>query len=210
MSDRSMKSSLVLPAGVRLANLDEIPGPDARREFEWSRIQRADIRSGYVISESDNTRFPYYAEANIDAPKIWIVFRELCLALLQGRSTLVMSEIEEDPAPVCAGDVSRVLERLEPHNYHLAHDGYLQFGLVHQSNDQVSEVFVAPTKHFKVWFDDVAAFRAVMRQHGVPEAEVLQFLDEYPRVTIQLAPDRAPFRSVDDLVRVLRTECEGM
>jgi hypothetical protein len=193
-------SDLVFPEGVRLARLDEIPGPEPDRAQAWSRIQAAAIRSGFKVFESADPRFAFYAEANVDAHNIWTVFSDLCGQLLGQSATLLMSEIDKEPAPIGTSDVSLILQYLEPNNYQLAHDGLLQFGLVHQEGNEVSEVFVAPTKHFRLWFRDAALFRALMKQHGIPEVEALQFIDEYARITTPLSPEKTPFESVHDMI----------
>lgn len=205
-----MANSLVFPDSLRLANRDELPGPEAERELAWSRIQAAQIRMGFVLFESRDPTFAFYGEANVHAPKIWIVFRDLCEHLLGRQATLVMGEIDDDPAAIGTAEVGQILRLLEPHAYQLAHDGWLQFGLVHQGDNRVAEVFVAPTKHFKLWFDDAAVLRSVMRQHGVPEVHMLQFIDEYPHVTIPLAPEKTAFREAEDLIQNLEMTFKGV
>jgi hypothetical protein len=42
-----------------------------------------------------------------------------------------------------------------------------------------------------------------MRAHGIPEATKLEFLDEYPRVTIRLPEDRGVLYDLDALASCL-------
>lgn len=204
-----MASTLVFPDGVRLARLDELPGPEADRARAWSRIQAAEIRPGFVVSESADPRFPFYSEANVDAPMIWGVFRDLCERLLGPAATLVMSDVDDEPSPVGQDQVGSLLRLLEPHQHQLAHDGWLQFGLVSQDEDQVREVFVAPTKHVKVWCEDADLLRTTMQQYGVPEVERLQFIDEYPHTTTRLPREKTAFQSAEELIRHMETSLEG-
>ncbi len=170
----------------------------------WSHIQAAEIRSGFVISASADPRFAFYGEANVHAHKIWSVFRDLSERLLGPSATLLMSEIDDEPAFIGTNAVSFILRSLEPHSFQLAHDGFLQFGLVHQEGSQLSEVFVAPTKHFKLWFADASLVRACMQQHGVPEAEALQFIDKYPRTTIRLPGEKAALGSPEQIIQYMK------
>lgn len=195
-----MASNLVFPDGVRLARLYELPGPEPDRTMNWSRIQAAEIRSGYRLSESADPRFAFYGQANVDAPKIWDIFRDLCIRLLGPMATLVMSEIDGVPAPVGMNKVRVILRSLEPHSYQLVHDGFLQFGLVHQEGNQLSEVFVTHTKHFQLWLEDANLLRSTMQQHGVPEVEAQQFIDEYPHTTKRLPSEEIAFQSPAELI----------
>lgn len=204
-----MTDRLVFPDGVRLAHFNELPGPEAECELAWSRIEAADIRSGFVLHEAEDAPFPFYAEVNVHAPEIWRVFRDLCEALLGDEVDLVMSQVHDEPNHLGRVDMHRALRLLEPHNHQLAHDGFIQFGLVDQKEDEVSEVFVAPTKHFKVWLQDEEVFRSVMGRHALPQAESLQFIDEFPRVTTPLDPETAACQEADELIRHMASVIEG-
>ena len=195
-----MASSLLFPNGVRLAHRDELPGPEPDRARAWARIQGAEIQPGFVVSASADPRFDFYGEANVDAHKIWSVFSSLCEQLLGPSATLLMGEIDDDPESVGMNKVPLILRCLEPHSYQLTHDGFLQFGLVCKEGSRISEVFVSPTKHFQVWLGDVNILRTIMQQHGVLEAEALQFIDEYPRTTTQLSAEKRSFETPKEMI----------
>jgi hypothetical protein len=195
-----MPSTLVFPDGVRLARHWELLGSEQNRASNWARIQAANIATGFTLSESTDSQFAFYAEANVDAPKIWDVFRDLSLVLLGPVSTLIMSEIDDEPMPLGSAGTPAILGLLEPHKSQLAHDGWIQFGLVSLTGDLISEVFVAPTKHFQVWLNDENRFRSIMRHYAIPEAESLEFIDEYPRTTMRLRDDRVAFHDHDQLI----------
>ena len=58
-------------------------------------------------------------------------------------------------------------------------------------------MFVAPSKHFKVWLNDEPRFRATMQRYRLRAAERLAFLDEYPRVSLR----QPAFRGAGELRR---------
>ena len=205
-----MPSTLKFPDGIRLAHLDELPGPGPDRAAAWARIQSASIAPGYTLSESTDSRFAFYAEANVDGPRVWAVFRELCQGLLGPESTLIISEIDDEPMPLGSAHTLDILALLEPHQYQLAHDGYLQFGLVCQDADLLTEVFVAPTKHFKVWLSDVQCLRSVLQRHAVPKVERLEFIDEYPRTTTRLSSDKVSFCDHVELIEHLEKQLTSL
>lgn len=72
-----MPCTLIFPDGVSLAKRDEVPGPAKARDEDWARIESANIKPGFVLKSSGDGRFACYAEANVDAPMIWAVFKEL-------------------------------------------------------------------------------------------------------------------------------------
>lgn len=203
-----MPSTLVFADGVRLALKEELPGPSARQDELWARIQSASIHSGFTLRATQDAAFRYYAEANIHAHDIWSTFRDLCGALLLKQGALLLSFKDDDPAWITEAPVADILSALESHKDQLTHDGYVQFGIVCQNDDGVSEVLVAPTKFFKVWFNDDRAFTAQMAAHDIPRAQSLQFLDQYPHVTTRLADGRALI--VDELEAAILARLSGV
>jgi len=185
-----MTDILEFPDGVRLARLDEIPGPETDRAEAWSRMARARISPGFTLADAPDLRFRYYAEINVNASRIWAVFCDLCAELLSDPATLIAGDDDAEPREIAEGDVSKLLNILEPHQYQLAHDGFLQFGLLNDQVEEIAEVFVTPTKHFKVWLNDIGRFHAIMKRHELGEQTKMEFIDEYPRVTTRLPEAR--------------------
>jgi hypothetical protein len=186
-----MASTLIFADGVRLTTRDELPGPPDRREALWARVDGANIHPGFTLKAVQDAAFRYYAEANVHAHEVWPAFCDLSKALLGERASLLMAFKDEEPAPVVEAPVEAILAAMEPHQDQFAHDGYVQFGLVAQTHTGLAEVFVTPTKHFRIWFSDEREFAARMKAHDLMRAEQLQFIDEFPRVTTRLPDDRA-------------------
>ena len=200
-----MSRRLILPDGVRLADEDEIPGPPSTRAELWGRVQAANLSPGFVLHDSNDPRFALYVEANIDAPQIWNVFEALCLALFDAGASLLVNDVDDETSPTRGeAHAMSLVQLLAPHRYQLAHDGRVQFGLVHQGPQAIVEVLVAPTKHFMVWTSDAAALRDVFAAHDVPEVNALEFLDQFPRATFPLDPERTGATVIPDLVERLR------
>lgn len=204
-----MTNTLEFPDGVRLVQLDEIPGPAGQREELWARIQSARITPGYVLAESDQASFSHYAEINVHASCTWEVFCDLCGALLGPSATFIASMIDDDPIEICPGDTNDLIRVLGGYKYQLSHDGFLQYGLGWAEGGVLNEVFVTPTKHFKVWLNDTDQFRSIMTRYHLAEAEKLEFLDQYPRVTITLRGNRSIFQQPTDLFRQIENEIVG-
>jgi len=209
-SETIMASTLVFPDGVRLAERQDIPGPEASRAVAWARVRSASIAQGFVYYPSDDKRYRGYAEINVDAPRIWTVFCDLCRTLLGETASLAVSGgHEEEPYSLGTASVHRLIAMLESHQYQLTHDGFLEFGLMDQDALTTKGVFVTETKYFKVWLNDEAAFRSVMRQHSISEPEKLEFIDEYPFVAVRLPSDKAPLKA-DELFQLFEHKIEGV
>lgn len=191
---------LIFPDSLRLARFDELPGTESERSAAWKRVQSAQIRAGYTLAATNDARFSRYAEINVDAPQIWQVFCELCRISLGPISTLVASWIDDDPIAIGSGDTASIIAILEQHKYQLANDGFLQFGLLSDESN-IEEIFVTPTKHFKVWLNDETAFRSVMDKYDLPEQSKLSFIDEYPRTTVALTDGLLVIRDQAKLLR---------
>lgn len=198
---------LVFPDGIKLARANELPNSSDKSEL-LEKIRDARIEQGYVSQKADETLFTCYAEANIDAPQIWQVFRSLCEALLPEESFAIIGEIDEEP--LHSGSYARTQELLalfERFSYHLANDCYIQFGLAAQSETELAEIFVTPTKHFQIWTSKADVLADVMTKFGIAEADELQFIDEFPRTTMAL-DYTGEFQNYDDLIDYLVRETE--
>lgn len=196
-----MTSTLIFPDGVRLLSREDLPGSPEQVESEWQRIQAANITAGFVLEETHDSRYPYFAEINVDAPKIWGLFRALAEQMLSPEAELIIGPGEEDPRPVGHGPTRKICDALEPHRYQLANDGFIEFGLIRQTEDSFTEVFVGCCKYFKVWFANLDLFRVVMAEYGLEECESLEFIDEYPRATRRLPDYDLLATGPDELVR---------
>lgn len=196
--------NLIFPDGVRLARLDELPGPDPARIEAWERIKSANICSGFCTTSSDDPKFSVYAEANVDAPDIWSVFLSLSEVLLGDSTCLLIGDVDEEPAHIGPFPTSSLLALLNPHRYQLTNDGSVTFGLIDERPDAIAEILVTPTKHFKVWANDEKALRTVFSRHGVEQARELRFLDEFPRITESLGPKQGVALQPEELIRLLR------
>ena len=192
-----MVSSLVVADGVRLATPDELPGPSDRRDELRAKIEAASINAGFTLKAARDPLFRYYAEINVNAPDIWDLFCDLARGVLGESAVLLMSFKDDEPRSIAEASVADILEALSVHAEQLTHDGYVQFGILTQAESELNEVFVTPTKHFRVWFNAERPFASIMTKHGLERAERLSFLDQYPRVTTRLAASRA--RMLEDL-----------
>lgn len=91
----------------------------------------------------------------------------------------------------------------EPYIDLLQNDGFLEFGLIHQSDLAFEEIFVSSSKYFKIWTKNARAAEEVLQSFAIPRCEILQFIDEYPMVSLSVGDDgnaawANPFYAIQD------------
>lgn len=133
-----------------------------------------------------------------------MVFRDLCLGLLEPIATMVAAGPDDEPTPLGSANVNSLITILEPHRYQLAHDGFIQHGLVSHHGSQINEVLVLPEKHFNVWMNNEKRFRKVMEEYDIREVDELEFLDQYPRTAVALPKQSVVFQNSRDLMHHFR------
>ncbi len=119
---------------------------------------------------------------------------------------------EEEPVIGPYTDRALALSVFEPYADLLQNDGFLEFGMIHQSDLAFEEVFVASPKYFKIWTNNRTAAEEVLQSAGIPECDNLEFLDEYPMVSLSLgdkgkAAWAGPFYAIqDEFVKLPKAE----
>lgn len=196
-----MKDMLVFPKGIRLANSEDLFNfPDCSEML--NKVSSAKIKPGYKLFLSDNGEFQNYAEINIDSQHIWNLFNSLCRKLLPIETITILGGIEDEEKDLFKSDYVNTLEFLEQFErfkFYFANDCNIQFGFAASLLGNVHEVFVTPTKHFRVWTDKVGVLESVMREYNLVQTNDLQFIDEFPRVTVSLEYDEV-FHDHKDLI----------
>jgi len=171
---------LIFPRGVRFPRRNEIPG-DASEALE--KIATPRITTGYTIQIVKGKPFNAYLEVNVHAPNVFELFKELCITLMHEVAAPLIGIKEDEPVFGPYTDRNLALAVFEPFVDLLQHDGFLEFGMIHQSKLAFEEVFVASPKYFKIWTNHGANAEEVLRKAGIPKCQELQFIDEYPMVS---------------------------
>lgn len=191
---------LIFPRGVRFPQKDEIPG-DSSEVLE--RVSRAKITTGYTIQKADGQPYETYIEANVHATNVFDVFRKLGFALMPDVAAPIIGIKEDEPVFGPYTDRAWAIRVFEPHIDLLQNDGFLEFGLIHQSDSDFEEIFVASSKYFKIWTNNGGVAEDILQSAGIPKCEALEFIDEYPMVSLSIGDDgnaawSGPFYAIQD------------
>ena len=175
---------LILPRGVRLMRPDEIPnGAPGDWAPHIEEAHRTSITTGYTRRDVTGEEFSAVIEANVHAPDLWRVFAALVNALLPAAAAPIAGMKREDPI---LGDYTTrqaALRVLEHYQDPLVHDGFLEFGCIHQRNGLTEEVFVMAPKFMRVWTNQPERAQQVLEAHGIVQVGELRFVDEFPYVS---------------------------
>ena len=153
------------------------------------KVAKANVTTGYVVQAVKDELFETYIEANVHAPKIFDVFRRLVFALMPEVVAPLVGVKEEEPVFGPYTDRTSAVEIFEPYVDLLQNDGFLEFGMIHQSESAFEEVFVASSKYFKIWTNNGSAAEDILLSAGIPRCEALEFIDEYPMTSISADDD---------------------
>ncbi|MEO8572677.1 MAG: hypothetical protein ABI481_01815 [Pyrinomonadaceae bacterium] len=191
---------LLFARGVRFPRKNELPGDTSDA---WKRISDARITTGYVLQTTGKEFFDTYIEANVHAPNVFEVFRNLVFALMPEVAAPIIGMKEEEPLFGPYTYRALALAVFEPFADLLQNDGFLEFGMIHQSEAAFEEIFVASPKYFKIWTNHGADAEEVLQAAGIPRRDKLEFIDEYPMVSVSLGNDgdaawAGPFYAIQD------------
>ena len=190
---------LIFAKGVRFARRNEMP---KGREDALERISKANITTGYIQFDDIGKPFSSYFEANVHAPNIFLVFKDLALSLLPDIAAPLIGLKDEEPLFGPYTDLSSAIGIFEPHKDLLQNDGFLEFGITFQSEETIEEIFVQSPKYFKIWTNQPEVVASVFERAGIPRCETLEFIDEYPMVSKSINPrGEAAWPGVFDAVK---------
>ena len=177
---------LELPITLRVPTPDEVPDrPDIYELLEKRR--EANIRPGYTLKPNTTPQLPYkfYAEINVNNSKMWALFLALA-AMFPENTSAVYNEYEQDALTTNIFPTTTVLKHFSRYHKELTQDCTLEFGLLSNTREQLTELSVNYCKYVKFWGNDLAAFTACMEAFKLPLMKHLDFADEYPKIIVPL------------------------
>jgi hypothetical protein len=175
-----------LPIGIRIPKDDEYPKGHDIKSINDKR-DSANIVEGFTISEVSGERFSHYAEANIDASKIWGVFRSLTNNLINESAYGIIGFKEEKSKLSRFTTMEKIIGIFQRFEFELTNDGFLEFGIATYNERSLNEIFVTSFKYMNIWTDKKECLVETFKSHGIQQMENLQFIDEFPVVTEALA-----------------------
>ena len=194
---------LELPPTLRTLNFDEVPKTKELIDA-IEKSKQAKIVEGFTFThnETHDLPFNFYAEINIDNSRLWDFFKTLALHL-PVHISLIYNRVDEKANFGEYLDKFTVLNSIEKYKTEITQDCWLEFGVIHQTDEFLEEIFVDSTKFIKYWGCDEEWFRTTMNSFNIYETQGLNFIDEFPKVTEALRLHNSHALETEDLIEEL-------
>lgn len=187
-----------LPKTIRPARFDEIPNNSTAFE-RLQMIDNAKIVEGYSfkLKESDNEEhkklpFKFYSEININNSRLWDLIIALT-DLLPDVSSLIIGDSDSEPNYCDYIAKIDLIENLSKFKTELTKDAFLEWGIIYNDKEVLTEIFVPDSKYIKFWGVDIDGFKTIMTKFDLNQVDDLEFIDEYPNV-------REPLRFIESSI----------
>ena len=142
------------------------------------------LMEGYASSSPPDTPYRYFLRVTSSAEKTYPLF--VALSDLVDSDCMAMLEVHESEAVVTyeatGFSKERILRALEPFAFRLVNDGQTGFGLASRN----FEVFVGDHKDVRVFSQDLARTRSVLKSFDIGERRNLRFLETGPHYHIPI------------------------
>ncbi|WP_313384096.1 hypothetical protein [Chishuiella sp.] len=187
-----LKPNLKLPKTLRFPTENEIPMNSSVLE-KLKLSKNSNIIPGFTFQLKDNNienkelHFKFYAEINIDNPKLWDLIIALSMTLPEN-CALIFGHIDFEINYGNYENKYAILNYIKEFETELTQDTFMNWGLIYHDGENLIEIFVDESKFLKYWGTDEERFRQIMNNFELKENKNLEFIDEYPKVreSIQL------------------------
>jgi hypothetical protein len=203
---------LELPKTLRTPKANEVPMNSSVLE-RLKKRETANIVEGYTLKlkeenpEHKDLAFEFYAEINIDNSKLWDLFLNLT-ELLPQEVALLFGHIDAEIIYGNYSDKKQVLSFIKKYEKELVADTFMNFGLIFQTDQTLTEIFIDESKYVKFWGVDKSKFESILQKKGLKRIENLEFVDEYPKVREPLRLFDTTITDTNELIEILKGEYE--
>lgn len=188
-----------LPKTIRPARIDEVPKKSTALE-RLQLIDNAKIEEGYTFKlkeikneEHREIPFEFYSEININNSRLWDLV--ICLTdLLPDIAALIIGYSESEPNYCNYIQKSELIENLKTYRAELIGDPFLDWGIIYQDKESLTEIFIPDSKYIKFWGVNIDRYKSILAEFGLKQVDDLEFIDEYPKV-------REPLRLFDNSIK---------
>lgn len=188
-----------LPKTIRPARLDEVPKNSTALE-RLQLLDDAKIDEGYTfkLKEKDDKEhkkipFDFYSEININNSRLWGLVIALT-DLLPDVSALIIGNSESEPNYCDYKPKNELMDKLKKYKTELTEDAFLDWGIIYNDKESLTEIFIPDSKYVKFWGVDIDGFKTIMTKFDLNQLDDMKFIDEYPKV-------REPLRLFDNSLK---------
>jgi len=198
-----------LPKTIRPARLDEVPKNSTALE-RLQNIENSRIVEGYTFKlnveedeENKDIPFKFYSEININNSRLWDLIYSLT-ELLPDVSSLIIGYSESEPFYCDYIAKSDLIASLEKFKIELTEDAFLDWGIIYNDKESLTEIFIPDSKYIEFWGVDIDGFKSIMTKFDLNQVDDMEFIDEYPKVREPLKLFDNSIMDTNDLINELK------
>ena len=176
---------LELPKGIYFPTKEDVcsvPGMEAEYESAKKAFEenKENITNGYVISESDDPRFKFAYEVNIDASRLWDFFWDISEAMFGELDDIycIYGLKDEEMQLTDYKPKEYIKSVLEKYKYSIVHDGFLSVGVAFDK-EIIEEVFIESYKYIRILTTQKNEVESVLAKYDLHENTDIRFIDEF-------------------------------
>lgn len=171
----------------RTINQEDVPNNSSAMEQAQAK-HSAKIIEGFKLFQNEKkseSPFIFAAEINIDNDRLWDLFISLCEEL-PDIAALLFGFYDNDINYGRYAEKEEIMLELSKYRREISEDCHLELGLIHHTELELIEVFIAEAKYIKFWGTDETSFRNIMHKFNLSEIRDIEFIDEYPKAVYPL------------------------
>lgn len=171
----------------RTINQEDVPNNSSAMEQAQAK-HSAKIIEGFKLFQNEKkseSPFIFAAEINIDNDRLWDLFISLCEEL-PDIAALLFGFYDNDINYGRYAEKEEIMLELSKYRREISEDCHLELGLIHHTELELIEVFIAEAKYIKFWGTDETLFRNIMHKFNLSEIRDIEFIDEYPKAVYPL------------------------
>ncbi len=204
------KPTLKLPKTLRFPEENEVPMNSS--VLERLRLSKnANIIPGYTFQlkddnpENEDLNFKFYAEINVDNPKLWNLVNSLAETLPEN-CALIFGHTDFEINYGYYENKFVILNFIKNYVTELTQDTLINWGLIYHDEEKLIEIFVDESKFIKYWGIEEEKFREIMDSFELTETKNLEFIDEYPKVRENIQLHFQNVLNSEELIETLKNQ----
>ncbi|OKS87211.1 hypothetical protein [Mucilaginibacter polytrichastri] len=174
---------LELPVTLRTSYPNEVPqDQDILDRINLSR--NANLVEGFTYRDNHSEEFPhkFSCEININNSNLWTFFKAFLLSFPE-EIAVIYHHCDDEPTYSLYKDKFEILNILSVFEIEIVKDGFLELGIIHNTEDYLEEVFIKKGKYIQYWGMDFEKFKNIADSFSIHQIDDLNFIDEYPVTT---------------------------
>ena len=102
-----------------------------------------------------------------------------------------------------------IMDTLAEFKKELTEDCFLEFGLIFNTDTELTEIYIPNSKYIQVWGNDKESFVQILERNGIQQKEHMNFVDEFPKVRTVLSYLDPQAKGTTEIIDALKVKFIG-